>query len=243
MSTYFAASKAERICGNAWRNWQFSEIVGRIISRMTSGMNVVLTIGNDVVRYGIERMLQAYDIETVSWEALSESAPDTTILIVLLAESDEESVRALRIAEEHGIRILVLVDEREAAELSRMSRLSGIRGAGFLTLSDLDGPALRDALTRIAAGDLPMSAGLARDLLTLTPRPRLTPREHETLLLMVEGMSNKQIARRLNISDHGAKRLVANILSKMDCPNRTLAVAKALREGIGGDGVGDRVVM
>lgn len=210
---------------------------------MTAGMNVVLAIGNDVVRYGIERMLQAHDIETASWETLGESAPDTTVLIVLLAESDEESVRALRLAEEQGTRILVLVDEREAAELSRMSRLSGIRGAGFLTLGDLDGPTLRDALTRIAAGDLPMSAALARDLLTLTPRPRLTPREHETLLLMVEGLSNKQIARRLGISEHGAKRLVANILSKMDCPNRTLAVAKALREGVGGDSVGDRVVM
>lgn len=210
---------------------------------MTVGMNVGVAIGNDVVRFGIERMLQAHDIEAAHWETLSESPPDTTVLIVLLAESDEESVRALRIAEEQGTRILVLVDEREAAELSRMSRLSGIRGAGFLTLGDLDGPTLSDALTRIAAGDLPMSAGLARDLLTLTPRPRLTPREHETLLLMAEGLSNKQIARRLSISEHGAKRLVANILSKMDCPNRTLAVAKALREGVGGDSVSDRVVM
>jgi DNA-binding NarL/FixJ family response regulator len=127
-----------------------------------------------------------------------------------------------------------------------MSRLSGSRGAGFLTLGDLNGPELYDALTRIAAGDLPLSAGLARDLLTLAPRPRLTPREQEALLLMVEGLSNKQIARRLGISEHGAKRLVANILSKMDCSNRTLAVAKALRDGVGGvsgDGVADRVVM
>jgi DNA-binding CsgD family transcriptional regulator len=90
---------------------------------------------------------------------------------------------------------------------------------------------------------MPMSTGLARDLLTLPPRPRLTPREREALQLLVEGLSNKQIARRLGISEHGAKRLVANILSKMDCSNRTSAVAKALREGVGGDGVGDRVVM
>jgi DNA-binding NarL/FixJ family response regulator len=197
---------------------------------MTCGMNVVVAIGNDVVRFGIERMLQAHEVE------MAGPVPAVEIIIVLLAESDDESVRQLRLAEEQGTRILVLVDEREAAELSRMSRLSGIRGAGFLTLGDLNGPALRDALLRIAAGDLPMSAGLARDLLTLAPRPRLTPREHEALVLMVEGLSNKQIARRLTISEHGAKRLVANILSKMDCPNRTVAVAKALR-----DGVGDRV--
>jgi DNA-binding NarL/FixJ family response regulator len=210
---------------------------------MTIGMNVVVAIGNDVVRLGIERMLQAHDIETTHPDAFSEAVPDASILIVLLAESDEESVRLLRMAEEKGTRILVLVDEREAAELSRMSRLSGIRGAGFLTLGDLNGVALRDALTRIAAGDLPMSPGLTRDLLTLTPRPRLTPREHEALTLLVEGLSNKQIARRLGISEHGAKRLVANILSKMDCSNRTLAVAKALREGVGGDDAGDRAVM
>ncbi|MEV4320384.1 LuxR C-terminal-related transcriptional regulator [Actinocrispum sp. NPDC049592] len=192
-----------------------------------SGMNVVVAIGNDVVRFGIERMLQAHEAE------IAAAVPDVEVVIVLLAESDDESVRRLRLAEEQGTRILVLVDEREAAELSRMSRLSGIRGAGFLTLGDLNGVALRDALMRIAAGDLPMSAGLARDLLTLTPRPRLTPREHEALVLMVEGLSNKQIARRLTISEHGAKRLVANILSKMDCPNRTVAVAKALRDGVG----------
>ena len=212
---------------------------------MTVGTEVVVAIGNDVLRFGIERMLQAHDIETTNPDAFDDAGdagPDSAILIVLLAESDEESVRALRTAEERGSRILVLVDEREAAELSRMSRLSGIRGAGFLTLGDLNGPALRDALVRIAEGELPMSEGLARDLLTLTPRPRLTPREHEALLLLVDGLSNKQIARRLGVSEHGAKRLVANILSKMDCPNRTLAVAKALREGVGGDSVGDRVV-
>jgi two-component system, NarL family, nitrate/nitrite response regulator NarL len=210
---------------------------------MTVGMDVFVAIGNDVVRYGIERMLQAHGIETTHPDSFSEAVPAASILIVMLSESDEESVRLLRMAEEQGTNILVLVDEREAAELSRMSRLSGIRGAGFLTLGDLSGPALHDAITRITVGDLPMSAGLARDLLTLTPRPRLTPREHEALLLMVEGLSNKQIARRLGISEHGAKRLVANILSKMDCPNRTLAVAKALREGVGGDGVGDRVII
>lgn len=210
---------------------------------MTVGIDVVVAIGNDVVRLGVERMLQAQGVEATHPDTLREAGPESAVLIVLLSESDEESVRLLRTAEERGTRILVLVDEREAAELSRMSRLSGIRGAGFLTLTDLSGPALLDALRQIAAGDMPMSTGLARDLLTLSPRPRLTPREREALLLLVEGLSNKQIARRLSISEHGAKRLVANILSKMDCSNRTLAVAKALREGVGGDGVGDRLVM
>lgn len=195
---------------------------------MTPGTSVVVAIGNDVVRYGIERMLQAHDITVTLADKVD--VPDADVLVVLLAEFDDVARRRLGAAEERGVKILVLVDERDPVELSR---LTGIRGAGFLALGDLNGPALKDAMQRIAAGELPLSACLARDLLTLTPRPRLTSREHEVLLLLVEGLSNKQIARRLEISEHGAKRLVANILSKMDCPNRTVAVAKALRDGLG----------
>ena len=189
-----------------------------------------MAIGNDVVRYGIERMLQAQDVEVAPSGALGEAVPDAAIAIVLLAEYDDVARLRLRAAEDRGVKILVLVDEREAADLSR---LSGIRGAGFLTIGDLNGTALHDAMVRMTAGELPLSACLARDLLTLTPRPRLTPREQQVLVLLVEGLSNKQIAHRLAISEHGAKRLVANILSKMDCPNRTMAVARALRDGVG----------
>ena len=45
-------------------------------------------------------------------------------------------------------------------------------------------------------------------------------------------MSNKQIARQLTISQHGVKRLVSNVLAKLNCPNRTQAVAVALTDGI-----------
>jgi DNA-binding CsgD family transcriptional regulator len=62
--------------------------------------------------------------------------------------------------------------------------------------------------------------------------PALTARETETLRLLAEGLSNKQIARRLGVSEHGAKRLVASIMVKLDSPNRTLAVAIAIRDGL-----------
>jgi two-component system, NarL family, nitrate/nitrite response regulator NarL len=62
--------------------------------------------------------------------------------------------------------------------------------------------------------------------------PALTAREIEALRLLAEGLSNKQIARRLGVSEHGAKRLVASIMVKLDSPNRTLAVAIAIRDGL-----------
>lgn len=66
-----------------------------------------------------------------------------------------------------------------------------------------------------------------------TPRPlKLTAREQETLALLAEGLSNKQIARRLAISDHGAKRLVTSVLLKLGAPNRTTAVVTAIKAGM-----------
>jgi DNA-binding CsgD family transcriptional regulator len=57
----------------------------------------------------------------------------------------------------------------------------------------------------------------------------LTPRELEVLALLVEGASNKMIARRLRISVHTAKFHVGSLLDKLDAVGRTDAVAHAAR--------------
>ena len=62
-----------------------------------------------------------------------------------------------------------------------------------------------------------------------TPGHDLTPREHEVLALMVEGLSNPEIARRLSVSRSTARAHVSNILSKLGVSNRAEAVALALR--------------
>jgi DNA-binding CsgD family transcriptional regulator len=60
----------------------------------------------------------------------------------------------------------------------------------------------------------------------------LTPREEEVLALLVEGASNKMIARRLGISVHTAKFHVGSLLDKLDAVGRTDAVAHAARLGV-----------
>lgn len=57
---------------------------------------------------------------------------------------------------------------------------------------------------------------------------RLTERERQTLALMARGLENKEIASQLQISLHGAKRNVAQVIAKLDCTNRTMAVVKAM---------------
>jgi DNA-binding NarL/FixJ family response regulator len=60
----------------------------------------------------------------------------------------------------------------------------------------------------------------------------LTPREHDVLALLVEGASNKEIARRLGISASTVKFHVRSLADKLGADGRTDAVANALRRGL-----------
>jgi NarL family two-component system response regulator LiaR len=64
-----------------------------------------------------------------------------------------------------------------------------------------------------------------------TPDP-LTKREAEVLLLVAEGLSNQDIARKLNISDATVRSHVSNIMSKLHLATRIQAALYALREGL-----------
>jgi DNA-binding NarL/FixJ family response regulator len=57
----------------------------------------------------------------------------------------------------------------------------------------------------------------------------LTPRERGVLKLVAQGQSNKDIARRLVLSEHTVHRHLANILCKLDLSSRTAAAAWGVR--------------
>jgi NarL family two-component system response regulator LiaR len=60
----------------------------------------------------------------------------------------------------------------------------------------------------------------------------LTAREHEVLLLMVEGLNNREIAERLTISSSTVKNHVSSILDKLGTTSRTQAVALAVKHNL-----------
>ena len=62
--------------------------------------------------------------------------------------------------------------------------------------------------------------------------PKLTPREHEILGMLAEGLPNKLIASRLGISDHTVKTHLEAIFEKLGASNRADAVARAVRMGL-----------
>ncbi|MGA8113817.1 MAG: response regulator transcription factor [Actinocatenispora sp.] len=160
------------------------------------------------------------------------------VLIVAMA-SDLDGLKkiAAQAAQQHVRTVVLLRSLDEGAA----SSLGGLSVDGFLLEDELTEHSLREALASLVKGEMAMPGRLARRLLAQirkleraeAERPfLLTPREQQALVLLADGMSNKQIARRLGISEHGAKRHVANVLAKLNCPNRTLAVALALRYGL-----------
>ena len=74
--------------------------------------------------------------------------------------------------------------------------------------------------------NLPLSA-------SETPLSGLSPRELEVLALVAEGRTNRDIAKRLVLSEHTINRHVANILRKLGLPSRAAAASLAGRYGLG----------
>ncbi len=105
------------------------------------------------------------------------------------------------------------------------------------------GEAELEAQLRAVLADVPgvtiAADGAASDVRLVKPARRavatdvdLTPREHDVLELLVEGASNKEIARRLGISASTVKFHVRSVADKLGADGRTDAVAHALRRGL-----------
>jgi two-component system, NarL family, response regulator YdfI len=146
-------------------------------------------------------------------DSLADSDLAAEIPIVLLADAAAPAASAQAL--QAGIRAL-LPSEISADQLAAALQAAG---AGLVVLHPTEVPAA-----------FPASTPAAQPLAEL-PEP-LTRREREVLQMLAAGLANKEIAARLNISDHTAKFHVAAILGKLGAATRTEAVALGIRRGL-----------
>lgn len=109
-------------------------------------------------------------------------------------------------------------------------------GATGYLLKDTHPEELVEAIHAAGRGEVRLhpeaARRLAREVRTAEMREALTPRETEILRLVGRGLSNKLIARQLNLSELTVKTHVSNLLSKLELSSRTQAALFAIKEGL-----------
>ncbi|MCB9142758.1 MAG: response regulator transcription factor [Anaerolineales bacterium] len=133
--------------------------------------------------------------------------------------------------------VLVLLPQHDAGSASAAQAWQA--GARGLLPRNADPAVIAAAAHSLAQGLVVLDIELAADLLAVAPDrttdspvEQLTPREHEVLQLLAEGMTNRAIAQRLDISEHTVKFHVNAILGKLGAQSRTDAVMRATRLGM-----------
>jgi len=217
-------------------------------------LRVLISAASSITRAGLERLLEKQPsihlVGVISSAdrlppAIAESDPDV-VLLHLEAQSSEINWEKLIALE---VPIVLLADE--TALVSATAALVG--GVQAILLGDTTGAELAAAAHSAAAGLLTLSGDLAdlvrQDLLAHSreeagdsvggPAPpadvspeHLTLREREVLEMMMEGLSNKEIAAHFNISAHTVKFHISSILGKLGASTRTEAAAIGLRRGL-----------
>lgn len=212
-------------------------------------IRVLIVDDHEVVRQGLRSALDLVeDVEFVGEAAAAEEAveraralrPDVVLMDVRLGpEGDRggiEACRAIR-SEVPETRVLMFssFSDRDAVVASILSGASG-----YLT-KNLGLPQLLDALRATADGrsllDPEVTGPVLERLRSLSssessPEQPLSRREREVLALVARGLTNREIAGRLYVSEHTVRNHVANILNKLGLSGRVEAATYAVREGI-----------
>lgn len=115
----------------------------------------------------------------------------------------------------------------------------GVRaGARGFLLKDTPADDLIHTIRRIHAGEVfiqpEIASRMLRELIApqATPIEPLTEREREVLVLLAQGLSNREIAKKLVLAEGTVKNHVSNVLSKLQAENRTQAADIARRYGL-----------
>lgn len=161
-------------------------------------------------------------------EMFSTLKPDVTILGLRFPDSCSIDDLDSYIDQEPGARIIVLADHAGDAEISRALK----KGALGYICKDVAPEELIRAIRTVASGRKYIPEEIAGILSEHMGQEELTPTEANVLRMVVGGMSNKEIAFALDISENTVKTHVQNIFGKIGVSDRTSAAGVAIKRGL-----------
>jgi DNA-binding NarL/FixJ family response regulator len=195
-------------------------------------IQVMVVDDHRIVRDGLEQLVigatglnlvgSAADGETAVEQAIA-LRPDVVLMdLSMPGIGGVEATRRIR-AEVPDCKVVVLTSYSEQQRV--VAALDA--GADGYLLKHAEPDQILDAIRAAAAGGAPLDPQVARSLLNVrqaAPEPSdITGREREVLGLVTEGLANKQIARRLGISERTVKAHLTSIFQRIGVSDRTQA--------------------
>jgi NarL family two-component system response regulator LiaR len=212
---------------------------------MTAPISVLICEDHAIVRKGIRALLMTEPSLKVvgeagnGAEAVSQAAslkPDVILMDLVMPDVDGIEATRQITAQRPDVHILVLTSFAADDKVFPAIKAGAL---GYL-LKDSSPDELIQAIHHVANGEPSLQPAIARKLLAelhhpqdapLTPDP-LTARELDVLRSISQGLSNREIADRLVITERTVCTHVSNILAKLHLASRTQAALYALKEGL-----------
>lgn len=216
-------------------------------------IKILLVEDQKLIRVGLKSLFEGQDEIIVSTEAQSGKEaveqfkithPDVVVMDIGLP--DISGIEATKRILEHDSKAKVIILTSHLSEQEIIDALHA--GACAYVMKDISTDALKMIIKTVKDGAMwldPQVVPILREKNCGVIPPRqmsramfkeqhanLTQREYEVLKLVVEGLSNHEIAEELTISEHTAKAHVCNIIQKLVVDDRTQAAVKALKEGL-----------
>lgn len=204
-------------------------------------IRILVADDHAILRAGLRALLeQRPDAEVVAEAATVAEAvalatglrPDVVLMDLRFAGSERTGVDATR-------EIRALVDPPAVLVLTSYDTDHEIlraveAGASGYLLKDTPPDELWAGIVAAAAGETALSPRVANRLMTrlATPSSRLTPRELEVLAAVARGLSNREVARELFLSEATVKSHLVQVFDKLGVRSRTAAVAQARARGM-----------
>ena len=211
-------------------------------------IRVVIVDDHAVVRGGLQQLLDgSAEVEVVGTaedgreavDVVRRTPPDVVLLDRQRPGGDGVSATRQIVSEQLAdVLVLTSFSDRE-----RIVAALDAGAVGYL-LKDAEPEDILTGLQAVARGESPIDPKAARELLGSRRAPAtsvsLTPRETEVLSLVRDGLANKQIGRRLGISERTVKAHLTSIFATIGVTDRTQAAIWAERHHLGAEQVSPR---
>ena len=209
-------------------------------------MKILVVDDHALVREGLCQVLQGLDAQQVT-EVLQAATcsralelahfnPDLDLVLLDYLLPDMNGLAALEIFGQRHPELPIAILSG-SANPSVVQQAMALGAAGFITKSSLS-DTLLFALRQILAGEIyfpsdfsPLSQASHRHAATPATAPILSPRQQDVLLLLLDGLTNRQICEKLSLGSETVKFHVSNILRIFGVSTRTQAALEAKRWG------------